>query len=330
MDSSETQVTARNVYDTCDPHFLRQLREQSGMDHSVLARTACLSVAQVRYLETENATETLFYTDAIKRQAYKRLLMILGAEPPTVEVVADAQESASRHPTSTLDQIVAMSEQPSMSRPIEQTLQAQISKIWMNKQAAAAFVLLVVAIVLYVYEGPLVPKVSETLTEAAPVHVTQPVTEVKPALAHKAVESELPAVAAAMAVSSAPVVQTMPVAQTQPLVSATAAPMANKALTCGYTSDTLPTTSALNAQKAGTYIYFVSEGAVDLCVVDGKKQATVLSLKPGDKRSVYGAAPWQLSGSDLSKVQMYFQGWRVILPDNGSKRMALIEKPVTP
>ena len=87
MSSSEHPQSEfkRSVYDSCDPDYLRQLREEAGMDLIVLARTACLSVAQVRQLESHDS-DNLFYSDAIKRQAYKRLLMILGAEPPTVEV----------------------------------------------------------------------------------------------------------------------------------------------------------------------------------------------------------------------------------------------------
>ena len=60
----------RSVFDTCDPAYLRELREAAGMDLTVLARTACLSVAQVRELETDDS-DNLFYSDAIKRQAYK-------------------------------------------------------------------------------------------------------------------------------------------------------------------------------------------------------------------------------------------------------------------
>ena len=79
MSSSEHSKpeSKRSVYDTCDPAYLRQLREDAGMDLIVLARTACLSVAKVRQLESHDS-DHLFYSDAIKRQAYKRLLMILG------------------------------------------------------------------------------------------------------------------------------------------------------------------------------------------------------------------------------------------------------------
>ena len=81
MTLNDHSESKRNVYDACDPTYLRQLREAAGMDLTVLARTACLSVAQVRQLETENS-DNFFYSEAIKRQAYKRLLMILGQSLP--------------------------------------------------------------------------------------------------------------------------------------------------------------------------------------------------------------------------------------------------------
>jgi hypothetical protein len=108
MTTDKPSEPKRSVYDTCDPQYLRTLREASGMDLVVLARTACLSVAQVRQLESDD-NEGLFYSDAIKRQAYKRVLMILGAEPPTVELpheLRDAHKVAEAH-INTLDQIVA-------------------------------------------------------------------------------------------------------------------------------------------------------------------------------------------------------------------------------
>jgi hypothetical protein len=62
-------------------------------------------------------------------------------------------------------------------------------------------------------------------------------------------------------------------------------------------------------------------------VVDGNKQATMLQLKAGDGRTVTGAAPWQLSGTQLKNVQIYFQGGRVTLPDD-IQRLTLVEQPV--
>ena len=154
MTSNEPSQTKRNVYDTCDPQYLRQLREAAGMDHVVLARSACLSVAQVCQLETDDS-DNLFYSDAIKRQAYKRLLMILGAEPPTVEVpqeLRDAGKVAEAH-LNTLDQIVAMSHQPAINRSTSDVLATGFEKLKEHQQVVGALLLLVGAIALFVWNG---------------------------------------------------------------------------------------------------------------------------------------------------------------------------------
>lgn len=89
----------------------------------------------------------------------------------------------------------------------------------------------------------------------------------------------------------------------------------------------MPELTPFIAQKEGRYVYVVSTSNVDICVVDGNKQATVLQMKAGENRSVYGVSPWQVSSSHLSKVQIYFQGGRVSLPD-AATRVKLLEVPV--
>jgi hypothetical protein len=313
MTSNEYSEAKRSVYDTCDPQYLRGLRETAGMDVIVLARTACLSVAQVRQLESDD-NDSLFYSDAIKRQAYKRLLMILGAEPPTVELpeeLRDAGKVAEAH-LNTLDQIVAMSHQPTINRTTSDLVGSGIAKLSQHKQALGALLLLVVAVVLFVLND------SRSAGEAAPVSDSASTpTSVLPA----------PVVAP---VASAPVsAPTAVVAvSTAAPVAAVAASAADKATACAYSNDVLPQLTSLYAPKEGRYVYLVSAANTDVCVVDANKQATALQLKAGESRSVYGAAPWQVSGSNLQKVQIYFQGGRVSLPDSTTNRIKLVEVPV--
>jgi hypothetical protein len=68
---------------------------------------------------------------------------------------------------------------------------------------------------------------------------------------------------------------------------------------------------------------------MEVCVVDGNKQATLLQLKAGENRSVYGVSPWQVSSANLQKAQIYFQGGRVSLPDASATRMRLVEVAVS-
>lgn len=291
MTSNEPSEYKRSSYNTCDPHYLRQLREAAGMDLVVLARIACLSVAQVRALESED-DDSFFYSDAIKRQAYKRLLMILGAEPPTVEIpeaLHDVDQVAEAH-RSTLAQIVAMSEQPAMSRSNFEFVRAGLSSLQAHKQLLGALLLLTVAIVWFVARSP------QISAEAVPVP-----------------SSVLPL--------------TEPVSAPAPAASAPEVPVAVSAGACAYSSEPMSELTSFVARKEGRYVYLVSATNAEVCVVDGNQQATRLQLKAGEDRSVHGVPPWQVSGSNLQKIQIYFQGGRVSIPDAAS-RVKLVEVPV--
>lgn len=318
----EHDVT-RSIYDSCDPAYLRKSREEAGIDMLVLARTACLSVAQVRQLESDG-NDSLFYSDAIKRQAYKRLLMILGAEPPTIEVpdeLHDANKVADAH-LNTLDQIVAMSHQPAMNRTASDVLGSGVSKLKQHKQAVAALLLLVLAVVLFVFHGPQrsgeATSAASAAAEPASVHAT-------PAVAVEAAYVVAPVASVASAPASAAVAAPV-VSLPMPVTSAVVAAVASSA--CAYSTEAMPQVTPFIAHKEGRYVYLVSMTNTEVCVVDGNKQTTVLQMKAGENRSVYGISPWQVSSSSLSKVQVFFQGGRVTVPD-AVTRVKLLEVPVT-
>lgn len=338
QENAETSNHPRSRYDRCDPHYLRELREAAGMDLGVLARTACLSVAQVRALESEASGE-VFYSDTIKRQAYKRLLMILGAEPPTVEVpesLRDAHQVAQAH-LNTLDQIVAMSHQPPMNYTLADRARDVAELLVKQRQLVGALLLLASALALFVTYGPLhfVPEATQ-LSTAEPVKavpVAVPVAEAvsvpasetpaAPVAAASAVAPMVPASVAVAAVAVVPAAAPAPASVVPASTSAKPAPSG-----CAYLSEELPPLAPFVARKEGGYVYVVSSANTEVCVVDGNKQATSIQLKAGEGRTVTGAAPWQVSGAQLKHVQIYFQGGRVSLPDD-IQRLKLVEQPVT-
>lgn len=318
--NGHSEEPKRSVYDTCDPHYLRTLREAAGMDMFVLARTACLSVAQVRQLESDDS-DGLFYSDAIKRQAYKRLLMILGAEPPSVEIpeeLRDAAKVADAHLT-TLDQIVAMSEQPPMNHSAFDAVHAGLAKLREHKQAMAALLLLVAAVTLFVLHGP--QSVVEATSELAAASPTPKVSAV-------AVSVEPPSVATASVPVAALAAASASVAAASALVAASPTAPSKTTGACTHSNEAMPQLSPFVAQKEGKYVYLVSAANAEVCVVDGNKQATLLQLKAGENRSVYGVSPWQVSSTSLQKVQIFFQGGRVSLPDATVSRVQLVEMTV--
>ena len=111
------------------------------------------------------------------------------------------------------------------------------------------------------------------------------------------------------------------------MASAPEVPVVVSAGACAYSSEPMSELTSFVARKEGRYVYLVSATDTEVCVVDGNKEATRLQLKAGEDRSVHGIPPWQVSGSNLQKIQIYFQGGRVSLPDNAS-RVKLVEVPV--
>ena len=62
---------------------LRQLRLQHGIDPSLLATQACMSLSQL--YELENGGHTRFYSDSLRRQAGRRVARLLGADWDALE-----------------------------------------------------------------------------------------------------------------------------------------------------------------------------------------------------------------------------------------------------
>jgi hypothetical protein len=302
MTSSENiSASTRSVYDTCDPDYLRQLRQASGVEETWLARTACLSLSQVRQLE--EGGESLFYSPTIKRQAYKRLLMILGAEPPSaiVDVVAQPEPSVVHD----LNEIIAMGEKNLNHRSWTDVLLAVRTRLSEHKISAAVVACLAVAAVSS-WVVPLPGAEPMVVAEAQPAKAPESLTL---AALPSTVSPAWPAASVAVVPPRAP----------EPASS-------SAATACQYSRETWPQISPQAATKSSRYVYMVAAADVTVCVVDGNQQASLLTLKAGESQSVFGVAPLQVSSAKLGKIQIYFQGWRVALPEAVDQRVTLIEK----
>jgi len=84
---------------------------------------------------------------------------------------------------------------------------------------------------------------------------------------------------------------------------------------------------ATSASKAGNYVYLTTttDKAV-ACVQDGSGKKTPVTLAKNQGMSVYGTGPWNVASPDFSKMQIYFQGSRILPTNNSGKRMQLVEQ----
>ena len=90
------------------------------------------------------------------------------------------------------------------------------------------------------------------------------------------------------------------------------------------------TANSVSPSKAGTYVYLQASKPVQICVEDGQKHRSVVSLEVGTGRSIHGSPPWTVASHELKSVQIYFQGSKVWLPSQADKRIVLNEQPVAP
>ncbi len=336
MTQSETAASLYELYENCDPALLKRTREAVGMDEGVLARMACLSTAQVRQLESGGAG--LFYSITIKRQAYKRLMMILGADPPIhAPLSVDETATASSHAAQpdhkeTIENIVALSSKSDylVRQPVKDFFLDMRYRIVAHRQSLGALLFLLAAVVVLVlnWRGALMgtsqPSTAETKPEAAPVAVAKSVAPTPAAVTSVTTPIETP-VTTSVVTPVAP-----PASEAKAVVAPVAQPAVAVAKGCGHSEEKLTEVVSASANKPPNYVYVTSPVQTTVCVVDGNKKATVLELRPNEGRSVYGSPPWQLSGNALKDAQIFFQGVRVKAPDGQEQHFKLMEKPSAP
>ena len=190
--------------------------------------------------------------------------------------------------------------------------------------------------------------VTSAVTAPAPAAVAAaPATLAAPA----AVTGDLPATAAVPKTKAAPLAESAPavapVEKTKTLAtplpeSATAErktikPPQESALAdekgvsdCSTIKSEALTANSVSPSKAGTYVYLQASKPVQICVEDGQKHRSVVSLEAGTGRSIHGSPPWTVASHELKSVQIYFQGSKVWLPSQADKRIVLNEQPVAP
>lgn len=289
------------AYARCDPSFAQTWLDRSGLDITQVARMSCLSVAQVRQLL--QGTDASFYSATIKQRAYRRVLALLGAPQP--ELVGAFQAPA-----------------PDAAEPSPEPAHAGHRTVGMAPRGStthSAWAWLGLALLLGAATAPWwqgwwhtpVRSLRPQIDAQAPAEAAPPVT---------------PAVEAASPDVSPPPQETQ---TTSPPPGNGATAQAAETLSappCAYVAQPVTTVMPAVAEKPGNYVYVQALREAEVCVIDGDRKVTHLQLKAGERRSVYGPPPWQLSGLDLGQLHIYFQGWRVLLPEMATQQVALVER----
>jgi len=80
--------------------------------------------------------------------------------------------------------------------------------------------------------------------------------------------------------------------------------------------------------KPGNYVHLEAQADTELCVLDSHNQKTLLHLKAGMAKSVYGAAPFLVHSQDLHTLKLFFQGRRVLEALDDMQYLLLNSQPL--
>lgn len=274
-----------------DGQLLRSLREEAGIDELVFARRNTVSVAQLRELELGG--DSSFYNPAIKRSTGIKLLKKLGHELPEPVLLADppAQAPSSTAPTkhdTALPTHLTDAQAPSILMPSAPARRGIF-------QQPIFWLLCLFSSVALVTFKPWASKDQPPalLATAAPADTAPPLlnstttptqAEVLVAATPKADLSNLEGKSAASAESSA----------------------------CDWQHrDNSKTHTPTQPLKPGNYVYLEAQTDTELCVLDSQNKKTLLQLKAGMAKSVYGSAPFLVHSQNWQNFKLFFQGRRV-------------------
>lgn len=305
-----------------DSAHLKASRENAGIDAYSFARSASISLAQLHDLEGSAPSEDqLFYSESIKRHVGRSLLTRLGVEPllriqpspPEPTPVEAAVVTPNRVQANTKED----AEPKLASKPIHwadrlfenlpwgATTQGRVG--WSVVLAATvAAGLMWAEIQAPSQTARVVPLVAKEVPVPAPV--LPPSSLPEPAASEPT---------ASIATATAPAVDT-PVS-------------IEDASLCDWKFKDKSLAVVPNAPlKAGNYVHLVADKNTTACVLDSQKKRTQITLKAGEKLSVFGSAPFLVYSPEFSTGRMFFQGKRIDIPDPKTTHVTLNEAKSIP
>ncbi len=322
---------------------MRELREGQGLDVAVLARRLAISAAQLRQLEQNQST--LFYSDAIRLAAARKVSAYLGEPLLLTQALApapDAQPDLSNggQPHGGQKQAVgaeavpfAISEAPSgqvslkggaesaedvSPSPEPQTMpQRHGLHPWPSALAGCALAL---ALVLgWQWQAPEQLAVPQQAGEQAKLE--------QPAVPEAAAPTAEPTPDKTAAAAELAVVPGSAAAYPEPMrwasVSTDSAKTTSDAA-CGSFVGPADSFSPAKAVKDGSLVYVVGVPDQVVCLKDGQGKVSRHVFTAATGQSFYGTAPWLVESAQLGALQIFFQGARVRLGDSGSRRLRLV------
>lgn len=298
-----------------DAEILKSLREAAGLDVAQLAAMANLSPGQVRQLEAGG--DSNFYSPQIKAQSMRRVLRLLQNQPSAEDAAAQAALEQAPKSVNVIDDIIRLS---------ETNLKGTIDTSLVRRPSSPYKALLVVGAALVVVFMLLNWQANQSPTPQIFTEWIEPFTA-KPVVETELAKEEEPTPQAPVPTkpveTASTVTENISTVITPPVGVPAVAEVAGdcKSLTAE------PTPAApVSINKTGTYVYLLPNKDVQVCVDDGKRVRTVVTLKAGEGKSIHGSSPWVIASTQINALQIYFQGSKVMIPKDVGQRIVLKEQ----
>jgi transcriptional regulator with XRE-family HTH domain len=321
---------------------LKAAREARRYERSELASLCCLSAKMI--LELEEGGMSSFYSYPLKINAAKRVGNLLnlaesdylnyprapivsaeGNEDVSLASGVDSERNrsapAEKTPSSALDGVSANSVDSAITERLEwqelltekvggDLAEANTRSGFRFSVKSIAFLSLGIAIVGIVYG--LNSKYDIAYQVASLLERDAKPQEILPAEPPKVASNEAKAEA-----QSAPAEASQEVKPTEVAAAAGQCPLKLDGQLLSYQTPS-PT-------KAGDTVNIKTLIKQTLCFIDGSGKQLVIALEANTAHAFKGVSPFTVLGQDLDNVEMFFQGWRVRLPNIGSKQVKLVE-----
>ena len=320
--------------------LLKKLRENARLDVSSLAHRNTVSKSQV--IQLEDGGDSSFYNPDIKYSTGKKLLKFLGhdliestaAQPTLIEPA----KAILPEPIEPLDAVVILPKaEPLALAPIEPTPAppAAPQHSFEPSPAAAppavfsknkAWGLLLVGMAIFAVLGlteldkpqPSAPSAKSAVADNLPAPEVKPTAEEAklPSQEPNNQSAPAPADTASNAANSAS-------AQKAQEVATAMSENAKKCLWKDAETELVPATP----KKAPEYVYMVATKDMFVCVMDGNNRVAAVNFKNGERRSIYGTAPFKVQSASLPELQVFFQGTLIAIPTEEVKQIKLSPAP---
>ena len=320
--------------------LLKKLRENARVDVASLAHRNTVSKSQV--IQLEDGGDSSFYNPDIKYSTGKKLLKFLGHDfLETTAVQPTSLEPAKTIPPEPIaPSATAVSlpmAEPTALAPIQPTPSAPAAPPNTLKPSPAnapsavtsknmTWGLLLVGMACFAFFGlldsdktqPSAPSAKSAVTDNLPAAEVKPVAEESKSQGQEQNIQPTPAPTdtATSAANSAS-------AQKAQEVATAMSENAKKCLWKDAETELVPATP----KKAPEYVYMVATKDMFVCVMDGNERVAALNLKNGERRSIYGPAPFKVQSASLPELQVFFQGTPIAIPSEDIKQIKLNPAP---